>query len=352
MTAGHVRVLVTSIGGHFCYEVVDALRRAPDFSAFVVGVDADPHARAWHVDAFAHVPHPDASEDAYLTRLLEICDQLRVEVVIPLSEAESRAVAGARRRFEERGIVASVSAAEVVFRMTDKGTMFEHLEANEVDVGPWRLVGSIREAGKALEALGYPARPVVLKQRRGSGSRGIIIVDAAVEEFTPLLPDRFCGRGAWTAVRDELHRRGCLLDAYLAMPYYGSHVFDVDCLAREGSPMLVVPRLRQYINPLSPVNEGCCVTRNDAIERYASTLTQAFSVDGVCDFDVALSDDGRPRLLDASCRLSGSVGAAVAAGVNVPAELVRLLTKRPLLESQPPAAPIQVRPVPRFVRVR
>lgn len=350
MTTQQVRVLLTSIGGHFCYEVVEALRRAPDFAAIVIGVDANPNARAWHVDAFAPVPHQDGSEEAYLARLLEICHQFRVDVVIPLSEGESRAVAGARRRFEDRGIATSVSAADVVLRMTDKGTMFEYLEANGVDVGPWRPIGSVGEARAALDALGYPARPVVLKQRRGSGSRGVLIVDAAAGGFTPLLPDRFCGRGSWAAVVGELERRGSSLEAHLAMPYYGKDVFDVDCLARGGSLLLVVPRLRQYSNPLSPVNEGCRVTRNDAVERYTSSLTRAFGVDGACDFDVALSDEGLPRLLDASCRLSGSVGAAVAAGVNVPAELVRLLTNRPLLEPALPA-PVQVRPVPRFVRM-
>ncbi len=345
-----VRILLTCIGGHYSYDIVDALRRAGDFSVFLVGVDSNPKARAWHIDAFAVVPRAELAPEAYVMRILELCLKYKIDVVIPLSEGESRVIAAARHRFLECGITTSVSAAEVVLRMTDKGTMFEYLQKKGIDVGPWRFVDAHDEAEDALRELGYPDHPVVLKQRRGSGSRGVFIVDAGMPTFIPLLPDRFCGRGAWDAIVGAVAGVQSSFDTYLAMPYYGSDIFDVDCLAQAGEAVTIVPRLRQYTNPLSPVNEGCRVERNEQIERYVMSLTRAFGVEGACDFDIAMSDDGAPRLLDASCRLSGSVGAAVAAGVNVPAQLVRLLKNMPLVPSALVSS-VEMRPVPRFVPV-
>ena len=45
-----------------------------------------------------------------------------------------------------------------------------------------------------------------------------------------------------------------------------------------------------------------------------------------------IGKNGIPRVLDAGCRLSGSVGASLVAGFDIPAQLVRIMMNLPLVK--------------------
>ena len=112
----------------------------------------------------------------------------------------------------------------------------------------------------------------------------------------------------------------------------------------------VVGRLRQWQNPLSASSTGNKIDMNPKIIEDAEALCEALAVDGCGDFDMVIRNDGRPIAFDASSRLSGSVGGAILAGINIPAQLVRQRMKLPLLKYQIEDGCV-VRPFPTFLRI-
>jgi len=62
---------------------------------------------------------------------------------------------------------------------------------------------------------------------------------------------------------------------------------------------------------------------------YAKQICKAFNIDGVLDLDVVLANNGQPIVIDASVRLSGSIGGTVQAGMNFPAQIIRHLNDMP-----------------------
>ncbi|MDO8435351.1 MAG: ATP-grasp domain-containing protein [bacterium] len=342
---------MTCVGGHYIYDIIRAFRDADDFSVRIVGIDANPDAFGrLLVDRFEIVPFAERSEEEYIARIGEICETHHLDALIFGSESETRVAARHRASLERHGARITTLRNTEVAIMIDKLHCFEFLRDHGVDVGPFLAVSSISEVPDALAALGYPNVPVVLKPRTSTGSRGILIVDAREQAFRDLLVERLCGIGSWDAIKATIEARGASVDNYLAMPYYGGQVYDVDCLGKEGEAVLIVPRLRQYQNPLSPVNEGCQVAMQPAILEFVTALCRAFGVHGACDFDIALDTTGQPRLLDASCRMSGSVGAAYAAGANIPAQLVRVLLTLPLRQYTPRDGAV-IRPVHHLIAV-
>lgn len=325
-----VKVGVTCVGGYFIFDLLRAFREAEGFKVTLVGLDANPKARGRPlVDRFEVVPHAGRDPAGFIDCVAELSRRLQLDAFVPLSEAETRAVAQHRAELEAIGVALSVSGAETVARMTDKLHMLEHLQKAGVDVGPFAPVDTEAEAMTALSALGYPEQQVVFKPRRGTGSRAVLIADATVDGYTPLLETRFCGIGPMPALVGEMAARGVGFAGFLATPFYGHKVYDVDCVARAGKAIDIVPRLREYENPLSPTNEGCVVDLHPAVIDLVELACAAFEVHGACDFDVAVDAGGTPRLLDASCRLSGSVGASLGAGVNFPAQLLRVMFDLP-----------------------
>jgi predicted ATP-grasp superfamily ATP-dependent carboligase len=343
------RILITCIGGYFSYQVVSSIKKVKNLSKFVLGVDVNPNVNAFFVDKFEIVPRADLSQKKYITKIIYLCKKYKIDTLIPSSENETLAISKYINLFKNNKIKIPVSSFDTVNLMTDKLKMFEYLNYSGVDVGKWKKVDNFSDAANALNFFGYPSKKVIIKPRFSSGSRGILIANHKKNSFTNLLGDRLCGEGPWEAIKEELKNSNRSLDNYFVMPFHEGKTFDVDCIAKEGNLVMAVSRLRVYENPLSPTNQGCIIGPNKTIYNYCVKLVKAFKIYGACDFDIVIRKDSRPQLLDSSCRLSGSVGASLNAGVNVVAELIKMLHgKKPkkikLLKN------VKVFPTPIFVK--
>ena len=67
-----------------------------------------------------------------------------------------------------------------------------------------------------------------------------------------------------------------------------------------------------------------------SIQNYCRKIIKALNINGVCDFDIILKNNKEPKIIDASCRLSGSATASLAAGINIPQKLINLLSGKNL----------------------
>ena len=343
------RILVTCIGGHFTYQVVNSIRKVKKLSKFILGVDANPNVNAFFADKFETVPRADLSKQNYVKKIIYLCKKYKIDTVIPLSENETLAISKYSNLFSKKKIKTSVSSFSVVNLMTDKLKMFEFLNNSKVDVGKWKKIDNFNDAVNALNFFGYPSKKVVIKPRFSTGSRGVLIVNHKKNSFTNLLTDRFCGEGSWEVIKEELKNSNKSLDNCFGMPFHGGDTYDVDCVAKKGKLIIAIPRLRIYENPLSPTNQGCIIGSNKIIYNYCKKLVHAFKIHGACDFDIVLRKDQNPQLLDSSCRLSGSVGASLNAGINVTAELIKMLHGKKINKFKL-SKNVKVFPVPLFVK--
>ena len=342
------RILITCIGGHFSYQVVRSIQKTKKLSKFILGVDVNPNVNAFFVDTFEPVPRADLSMLKYVKKIIYLCKKYKINTILTSSENETLAISKYIKLFNKLKIKTAVSSFSTVNLMRDKLKMFEHLHSSNVDVGEWKKIDNFNDAENAVNYFGYPSNTVVIKPRFGSGSRGVLIVNGKKNSFTHLLKDRFCGEGSWEAIKEELKNSNKSLDNCFAMPYYGGETFDVDCIAEKGNLILAVPRLRVYQNPLSPINQGCIVGPNKDIHDYCKTLVKVFKINGACDFDIVIKKNMNPQLLDSSCRLSGSVGASLIAGVNVTAELIKMMHGKKLKKKKL-SKKIKAFPTPIFV---
>jgi hypothetical protein len=336
MASPPVRICVTCVGGRLIYDIISALRAAPDFGAWILGVDADRNAHGRVLcDVFQPLPGAASDPRGWYEGLVSLLDRHRVQAVLILSDAESRALAPFRTALIDRGIRPSISSAETVAAVTDKLRLLEKLAAAGIDVGDFIPVDSRADLTRALVRLGYPGRKVVLKPRAASGSRGVLIIDAREAVFRPLLPDRFCGTGDTASVEGAMAAKGMDYQGLIAVSHYDGPFFDVDCIARNGKSLDLCARLRQLRNPLSPTSTGHKVVLQPAVLDYARAVAASLNIDGAGDFDIVLADNRRPIVLDAGTRFSGSVGGSLAAGANFPAQLVRMLLDLPITPLAP-----------------
>ena len=326
-----IKICLTCVGGRLMHDIIKAIRDADDYDVTIIGVDSDKNAAGRLLcDNFYIVPHSEVDPDGWLNRIYTLNKIENINGLIAFSEGESRLVGGNRDFFEKLKIKLTISSNNLVQTLTDKFFLLSHLKDNGLDVGKFHSVDNINEFSSIAEKLDYPNKKIVFKPRFGRGSRGVLIADAKQKEFKKLLPERFCGLGSIKALQNECQEKNIAISDYIAMPYYGGDVWDVDMLSKNGVVINIAARVRQFQNPLWPTTTGHKVSADPRIINYASKMSNIFKINGPSDYDIAIDDNGKPKVLDAAARFSGSVGVSYIAGVNMMSQLLRVMFDLPI----------------------
>jgi|TARA_B110000858_G_scaffold189094_1_gene235430 carbamoyl-phosphate synthase large subunit len=344
-----INILITCSSGKFIYDIVKSLKEIKNLNVKIIGVDSCPKPNLVYLDKQYKIANCNNSKK-YFKQLVTICKKEKIKIAIPLSENETTLFSKKKYLLEENKIKTLISNYTIVSNIVDKIKMFEFLERKKIDIGKWESINNIKELFKAVKKLGYPNKNVVLKQRKGTGSRGIIILNNKIKKFKYLLKNRFCGTGNLQSVIKEFKKNNLIFKNLFCMPFHRGDVYDIDCFAINGAPKAVISRLRIYENPLSPTNQGCLLKKNNKIENYIKKIIRAFKIHGPCDFDVVIDDCGKPKLLDGSCRMSGSIGASYAAGYNLPELIVKYLLGKKF-KNIFPRSQVRLLPVSRFIKI-
>lgn len=319
-----INILITCAGGKYTYDLVNAINSVKDIKINIFGVDSNPKSKIIYIKKLYKIPRV-SSKKLFLKKVFSLCKKEKIKIIFPGSERESILFSKYKNLFEKKKIGILISDYKIVSNLIDKGKMFNFLEKNNVNIGKWETIDSYMDLNSAIKKLGYPFKKVVLKQRKGTGSRGVIILDSKLRRFKFLLKNRFCGTGNINSVKKEFKKRKIKFDNLICMPFYGGDTYDVDCLAFNGEARVIISRLRQYDNALSPYNEGCILENNHKIYKYIKKVINVFKIHGACDFDVTIDKSGNPKLLDSSNRMSGSVGASFVAGYNLPEQIIKYM---------------------------
>lgn len=324
-------VCVTCVGGRLIFDIIKAIRDADDYEVKIIGIDSDKNAAGRLLcDAFYVVPHSESDPNGWLEGIYSLNKIENIDALIAFSEGESRLVGDNQDIFKKLKIKLTVNNNNLVKILTDKFLLLSCLKENELDVGKFYAVDKIDEFLSIGKKLGYPDKKVVFKPRFGRGSRGVLIADENFKSFKQLLPERFCGVGSIKIIKDMCKKKNIIISDYIAMPYYGGDVWDVDVLSNKGTVINVATRMRQLKNPLWPTSTGHKASADKRIINYASKMSNILKIHGPSDYDIVLDDNGMPKVLDAAARFSGSVGVSYVAGVNMMSQLLRLMFNIPL----------------------
>ena len=191
------------------------------------------------------VLEPDMSEqevEYYLEWALKICQQYRIDVLIP--ERYKGELASHRARFEEVGThVLVVAEPNILELVENKAALYAALPPDLVPIPPHRVVQTAAELDKALEELGYaPGDPddrLCIKPAEGIFASGFRVLSEVRLEH--LLRNAL--------IISPAHLRDLMLEtetdnpvAFLVMHYLAGDERSVDCLAHEGELVRCVVR--------------------------------------------------------------------------------------------------------------
>jgi carbamoyl-phosphate synthase large subunit len=278
--------------------------------------------RVFAADAAAHAPAlceadeafvlPLLSDPSYLDRLLAICRERRVDLLIPLNDHELPLIARHHHCFRAIGTLPVISSPAVIETCYDKWRAFTFLEANSIPTA--RTYRSLATARDALAA-GKIAFPLIVKPRWGSGSWGIeyardddeltLVYALAAKRYGP---DSEPAESACTG-------QSILIQEQLAGEEYGLDVIN-DLAGRYAGTLA-----KRKLVMRSGETDRAITVCHAGLARLGERLSGALGHIGNLDCDLFVSD-GRCAVLEMNPRFGGGYPFAHAAGANLPAALI------------------------------
>jgi len=290
-----VRVLVTGAGGPAAIAAMKSLRAEEGVE--LIAADMDPWAAGLYL-----VPErtlvPAGADPDFTDVVLATCVTLGVTVILPTVDAELQPLARAREDFAAAGIELLLAPAAALDIILDKLSLARHC------AGVVR-VPRTEPFGPAIDPAGW-TYPVIVKPRRGSGSRGVATVETA-------------------AALAALARSPALI----VQEFLPGDEFSVDVLAdAAGRVIASVPRLRARVD--SGVSVGGRTVHDPEVENFGRAVAQATGLTYVANVQCRRDRDGRPALLEVNPRMPGTLGLTIASGVDMPRLALAALLGRPV----------------------
>jgi len=301
-----------------------------DKNVHVVSADADPEATGKYlVKEFVCIPTADKPD--FTDKVLSICREKNIHVLMPLVTKELIPLSQRIKEFELAGTKLLVSSTASLEIANNKSRLYEFLQWRGLKIPDFRVVENVEQFQNAVAELGHPSKQVCFKPSVSNGSRGFRIITEQFNEADILFNQKpsnvFIRLNDALRVLSSAHFPELLVSQYLPGDEY-----SVDCLCNQGNALLVLPRLRKkMVNGISVKGE---FVREDKIIDYCTRIIKELQLHGNIGIQVKANDEGEFLVLEINPRVQGTISASLGAGVNLPLLAVKQELGLPILPEE------------------
>lgn len=312
------RILVTAAGGVLAPLNIRLLKQSRHSGIWVLGVDTRAEAAGrYFADAFAQVPPGD--DPAYADAIAALIRAHRVDIVLPWSDEEALALAADCARIEASGATLACAPLATLQVMSDKFATYELLAKAGVTMPAYARADTPAALAAAVERFAREFGEFAVKPATARGNRGTVVVRKDVSGAQPYMGSRELHMDFDTFRRQHL---AAMPAPAIVMERLLPPAYDIDVLARDGDVLRAMPRRR--LNPAGVPYTGSVLTPTRPLLDLASRIARAFRLSWLYDFDLMTNAKGEAVPIEVNPRPSGSIAAAILAGVPFYDDLIAL----------------------------
>lgn len=258
--------------------------------------------------------------ETYLKRILSICDQEKISVIIPLSIEERYLFLKNKDKFDKKNIKILSSSIESIEQAENKVFLFELCKNNNLTVPGYYVVENNEELTEKVRLLGYPTKKVVVKPINSCGSRGLRILNRKAD-YKKLF---YSIRADHTEITlSDLKRiLGKKFQPLIVSEYLPGDEYTIDCL-RYDKHNFAFPRIRQEVkNGLTYKGQ---MSQNNELISLSKKIAELLDLTTVFGFQFKINSNGVPVIIDCNPRIQGTMVMSTLANANIIATSVKLL---------------------------
>jgi carbamoyl-phosphate synthase large subunit len=269
--------------------------------------------QVWGVDSSQYAPGftycdrryvlPGVSDPAYGGKLLALCMENQIDIVIPLIDPELNVLAAGRDKFQQNNIMVVVSPLSTIGMTFDKYQTWQWACNHDIAM-PWTVL-AIEEALGEVE-VGRMKWPLVVKPRKGSASSSIAYCNDEIQL-----------RGAFDGCPEPM------IQQFVNGPEFGYDLFGDD----QFRPVSVFCKKKLAMR--AGETDKAVSTNDKTLIAFGEKLLRAMQLFGPADVDVILSPTG-PQLLEINPRFGGGYPCAHLAGADFCRKLIDIRQGKPV----------------------
>ena len=256
---------------------------------------------------------PAIYHEDYIDKLLYLCSQYNISLVVSLNDLELPLLSKNRDRFTEIGTVVAVSSPSVIDICFDKWATFQFLTSHNIPTAKTYL--SLEDAQQAI-AKGEVSYPVVVKPRWGSASIGIQYPGDDEElELAYRYVNKLLGRTCLSDVSESDKQRCVIIQEKLQGDEYGLDV--INDLQGNYQSTFVKRKLKMRAGE----TDRAITVPSPKLHDLGGYISEKLGHVANLDCDVMM-DDSNYAVLEMNPRFGGGYPFSHFAGANIPAALI------------------------------
>lgn len=290
-----MKILITGVGSTTGISVIKGLRKQNEFDVKIIGTDINQKemiAGSSFCDSFYKVPK--AIDKSYITTLLNICEKEKIQVLIPIIDPELLFISENKDKFKKIGVKVIVSEPETIRICNDKYLTFQFFKNNNIPTSNTFMANDIKNPDSLVF-------PVFVKPLDGISSKDAFMVNS-LEEL--IIAER-------------------RIENLVVQEFLEGEEYTTDIIADfEGNIFAVVPRLR--IKTKAGISYKGKTCHDDCLIKWGKQIAELLKIIGPANIQCMVSGD-RVSYFEVNPRFSGSLPLTIAAGVNSPLWILKLL---------------------------
>ena len=333
-----INIVMTGGGAPGAAGIIKCLMQESNFNIIIA--DANPNAVGRYLVKEPITPDcyrggfetiPFANDPAFIDSVIALCREKNIHILLPLVTKELIPFSQHIKEFELAGVKLLVSPTTSLEIANDKSKLLQFLQWRGIDVPDFRIVETPEQFETAAKELGYPQKTICFKPSVSNGSRGFRIINPELDESHLLFNEK--PNSTYISYNDAVRILSVKpFPELLVSEYLPGEEYSVDCLAKNGEAILVVPRLRKkMINGISV--EGEFIQEKNIIA-YCTQIIHELQLHGNIGIQVKPAATGKFLLLEINPRVQGTISAGLGAGINLPVLAIKQELGLPILPEE------------------
>ncbi|MCP4675124.1 MAG: ATP-grasp domain-containing protein [Deltaproteobacteria bacterium] len=279
-------------------EIFRETLREMNLSGEVFATDMSRSSPAFHM-ADRSIQVPRCTDEDFVPRMLDICRENAVSLVIPTIDTELCVLSANKKKFEDIGTIVAISSPDTIAISSDKDSTHKWLVDGGFPTVKQVMSDELLREGK--DSCGELSFPLLVKPLTGSASIGV------------------------TTVKDKVQLEAATEgDVYIAQTIAAGVEYTVDVFVNSyGKALCAVPRKRLEVRA-GEVSKGMTVRSEDLQDlarRIAQALPGAF---GILNIQIFLDKEtGEMNVIEINPRFGGGFPLAWKAGADYPCWLIQ-----------------------------
>lgn len=317
-----IKILITGAGAPGAPGIIKSLRKVTERKIEIYGGDANTgnSVGVGLLDKTFQIPFAESSD--FIEKVLAICLNEKIDIIIPLVTRELFVFASNKNLFLENGIAVSVSDPEPLNTANNKYLLMKYCRENNIPVPGFYLVKSMGEFKEAATQLGHPEEKICFKPPVSNGLRGFRIIEESQDRLFSLLNEKpnnvYIGFDEFISICNA----GSYFPELILMEYLPGDEYSVDVLVDNGKYISAIPRSRDHIK-MGISFVGTVVKDNEIID-YSRKVVEGLKLNGNIGLQFKRDKNGIPKIIESNPRVQGTIVLCTAAGENMVYEAVKI----------------------------